>query len=99
MYDETLDPSAIHVTYPYRIAHPLLRFLPMKLAQYIGDNFRKRLGIPHKQDKTRWSTEELNSILMYNLASEKIRHKRLLESRSKGAETMRRREARDGEQT
>ena len=32
MYDETLDPSAIHVTYAYRIAHPLLRYLPMKLA-------------------------------------------------------------------
>jgi len=73
MYDETLDPSAIHVTYPYRIAHPLLRFLPMKLAQYIGDNFRKRLGIPRKQDKTRWSTEELNSILMHNLASDMMK--------------------------
>jgi hypothetical protein len=42
----------------------------MKLAQYIGDNFRRQLGIPRKKDKTKWSTEELNSILFHNLASD-----------------------------
>ena len=67
VYDEDLDPSEEYVTYPYRIAHPILRYLPMKLAQYLGDNFRKELHIPKKKDKVQWSTGELNDILLHNL--------------------------------
>ena len=40
MYDEALDASEEHVIYPNRISHPISQsYLPMKLAEYIGDNF------------------------------------------------------------
>ena len=53
VYDEALDPSEEYVTYPYRIAHPILHYLPMKLAQYLGDNYQKELHIPKKKDKVK----------------------------------------------
>ena len=39
MYDEALDESEELVMYLYRFSHPILQILPMKLAQYIRDNF------------------------------------------------------------
>ena len=62
-----------YVTYPYRIAHPVLRYLPMKLAQYLGDNYQKELHIPKKKDKVKWSTGELNDILLHNLGSDMMK--------------------------
>ena len=45
----------------------------MKLAQYIGDNFAEELQIAPRKDKTKWNTEELNSILLHNLASDMMK--------------------------
>ncbi len=54
--------------YIYRTAHPDLRWLPMKLAEWIGENLQEELGFPDKADKraqpgTGWTPAELNSIL------------------------------------
>ena len=54
--------------YIYRSAHPVLRWLPTKLAEWIGENMQDELGFPDKADKraqlgTGWTPAELNSIL------------------------------------
>ena len=54
--------------YIYRTAHPALRWLPTKLAEWIGENLQEELGFPDKADKraqpgTGWTPAELNSIL------------------------------------
>ena len=54
--------------YIYRTAHPALRWLPTKLAEWIGENMQEELGVPDKADKraepgTGWTPAELNSIL------------------------------------
>jgi len=54
------------VTYPYSIAHPILQWLPSKLAEWIAENHGQELAIPAKRwDK--WTVEELNNILASNL--------------------------------
>jgi hypothetical protein len=54
------------VTYQYRTAHPILRWLPSKLAEWIADNLSAELRIPAmKEDK--WTVGELNQILANNL--------------------------------
>lgn len=62
--DDVADPE--WVTYPYRKAHPILRWLPSKLAQFLAETMQVELRIPAKQD-ARWTVEELNSILAKNL--------------------------------
>ena len=52
--------------YPYRKSHPILRWLPTKLAAWIGENFGQELLIPPKRD-LKWSAGELNAILENNL--------------------------------
>ena len=37
--------------YIYRTAHPTLRWLPTKLAEWIGENMQEELGFPNKADK------------------------------------------------
>ena len=54
------------VTYQYRTSHPILRWLPSKLAQWLAENLQVELGIPSKQG-ARWTVAELNSILATNL--------------------------------
>ena len=54
--------------YIYRTAHPVLRWLPTKLAEWIGENLQDRLGFPDKADQraepgTGWTPAELNHIL------------------------------------
>jgi hypothetical protein len=54
--------------YIYRTAHPALRWLPTKLAEWIGENMQEELGFPDKADKraepgTGWTPAELNRIL------------------------------------
>ena len=56
------------VTYPYRKAHPILRWLPSKLAQYLAETMAIELAIPNKKG-TRWTVAELNSILASNLVT------------------------------
>ena len=47
-------PSGEWVNYAYRAAHPILRWLPSKLAEWIGDNYRAALGIPQRNDAAAW---------------------------------------------
>ena len=50
--------------YVYRTSHPVLRWLPTKLAEWIGENLQEALGFPDKADPRRgWTPEELNNIL------------------------------------
>jgi hypothetical protein len=56
--------------YSYRKAHPALRWLPTKLAEWIGENLQDQLGfqVPDKADQraapgSGWTPAELNHIL------------------------------------
>jgi hypothetical protein len=54
--------------YVYRTAHPVLRWLPTRLAGWIGENLQDELGFPNKADQravpgTGWTPAELNHIL------------------------------------
>ena len=60
--------------YVYRTAHPVLRWLPTKLAEYIGENLQDVLGFPDKADKraqhgSGWTPAELNSILQNHVVN------------------------------
>ena len=60
------DAAPEWVTYNYRTCHSILRWLPSKLAEWIGDNMRAELQISAMtQDK--WTVGELNQILANNL--------------------------------
>ena len=59
-------PAPAWLEYPYRKSHPILRWLPSKLAAWIGENFGQELRIPPKRD-LEWSVGELNAILENNL--------------------------------
>jgi hypothetical protein len=52
--------------YPFRKSHPIIRWLPTKLAAWIGENFGQELQIPPKRD-VEWTAGELNAILDNNL--------------------------------
>ena len=54
-------------TYQYRTAHPILRWLPTKLAEWIGDNYGPDLGIAPKGNADGWTVGELNTILENNI--------------------------------
>ena len=63
-----LASSPSWLEYIYRTAHPVLRWLPTKLAEWIGENLQEELGFPDKADKraepgSGWTPAELNSIL------------------------------------
>ncbi len=56
--------------YVYRTGHPVLRWLPTKLAEWIRENLQEALGfqVPDKADRraspgTGWMPDELNHIL------------------------------------
>ena len=55
------------VTFPYREAHPILRWLPSKLDEWIGDNYGAALGFLPKQHADGWTVGELNAIFDNNL--------------------------------
>ena len=65
--NQDCDPAEEWVEYKYRKAHPILRWLPSKLAEWIGDNYSMELRIPPKIDRAKWSVAELNAILENNL--------------------------------
>ena len=52
--------------YPFRKFHPIIRWLPTKLAAWIGENYGQELQIPPKRD-VEWTAGELNAILENNL--------------------------------
>ncbi len=54
--------------YIYRKAHQALRWLPTKLAEWIGEDLQDELGFPDKADQRAepyigWTPAELNHIL------------------------------------
>lgn len=51
--------------YRYAQEHPILRFLPTKLGEFIGDNYGEELNLPLAQLKERnlWTVSGLNYIL------------------------------------
>ena len=66
VHNEVLDPEAEWMTYEFRMAHPILRWLPTKLAEWIGANLSDELRIPMKSED-KWIAAELNSILINNV--------------------------------
>ena len=64
--DDRMDPGEEYLTYAYRTSHPVLRWLPTKLAEWIGANLCEELNIPDKQGPL-WTAAELNAIIISNL--------------------------------
>ncbi len=59
------------VEYVYRRSHPLLHFLPQKLAEWIAHNYAVELNVPPRPDPSRpWSTATLNRILQTCIVSD-----------------------------
>ena len=42
---DDMQPLQAWLEYPYRKSHPILRWLPSKLAAWIGENFEQELHI------------------------------------------------------
>ena len=60
--------------YIYRTAHPALRWLPTKLAAWIGENMQEELGFQDKANRRAqpglgWTHAELNRILHEHVVS------------------------------
>jgi hypothetical protein len=66
------------VQYVYCRSHPLLRFLPQKLAEWIANNYAAELNVPPRPDQSRpwtpraWSTATLNRILQTCIVSDHL---------------------------
>ncbi len=65
--------------YMYRTAHPVLRWLPTKLAEWIGENLQDVLGFPDKADQraepgSGWTSAELNHILTAHVVDSAVRN-------------------------
>jgi hypothetical protein len=54
------------VTYAFSTVHPILRWLPSKLAVWLAENMREELAIPEKQG-AQYTVLQLNNILANNL--------------------------------
>jgi hypothetical protein len=68
------NPARQHppVTYVYRTSHPMLQFLPQKLAEWIANNYAEELNVRLRPDPTQpWSTATLNRILQTCLFSDR----------------------------
>ena len=60
------------VEYVYRSSHPMLQFLPQKLAEWIANNYAEELNVPLRPDLSQpWSTATLNRILQTCLVSDR----------------------------
>ncbi len=71
---QAADQARLHppVTYVYRNSHPILQFLPQKLAGWIANNYAEELNVPLRPDPTQpWSTATLNRILQTCLVSDR----------------------------
>ena len=77
LHDEELDPEPEWLCYEYRTVHPVLRWLPTKLAEWIGANSSlcAELLIQDKQGD-KWTAAELNSILINNVVRDPHGHLR-----------------------
>ena len=60
------------VQYMFIREHPILRFLPSKWAEFIGDNYADELRLPvaELQDRNLWTVAGLNYILTHVLVGE-----------------------------
>ena len=67
MAQEAIERAApadrVWLEYAYRKHHPVLQYLPTKLAEWIGENMQDEFGFPDKKDPNKWSVSELNDIL------------------------------------
>ena len=59
----------------YRCAHPVLRWLPTKLAEWIVSNLCKEMYI-HPKQGAMWTVAELNAILIHNVVGGSHSHLR-----------------------
>ena len=67
-----MPPDSVWLEYAYRKHHPVLQYLPTKLAEWIGENMQDKLGFPEKRDPNKWShwsVSELNTILQTHVAT------------------------------
>ena len=48
--DDGQPPGPAWLEYPYRKSHPIVRWLPSKLAVWIGENYGQQLQIPPKRN-------------------------------------------------
>ena len=69
LHNENVHPAPEWIRFAYRTSHPVLRFLPTKLAEFIGENYASELEIPPKTDWSKWNPAELNAILKHNLVT------------------------------
>ena len=63
---QAANPARQHppVEYMYCSSHPMLQFLPQKLAEWIANNDAEELNVPLRTDLSQpWSTATLNRIL------------------------------------
>ncbi len=58
------------VEYLYHSSHPMLHFLPLKLAEWIANNYSEELNVPPRPDPSKRSTATLNRILQTCLVSD-----------------------------
>ena len=59
------------VEYVYCSSHPMLQFLPQKLAEWIANNHAEDLNVPPRPDPSKpWSTATLNRILQTCIVSD-----------------------------
>ncbi len=68
IHDDVLDPEPAWMSYEFRTAHPVLRWLPTKLAEWIGANLSEELPIADKIED-RWTAAELNTFLRFGVPS------------------------------
>ena len=60
---QAADQARLHqpVMYVYSTSHPMLQFLPQKLAEWIANNYAEELNVPLRPEPTQsWSTVTLN---------------------------------------
>ncbi len=70
---QAANPARQHppVEYMYRNSHPMLQFLPQKLAEWIANNYAEELNVPPRPDPSKpWSTATLNRILQTCIVSD-----------------------------
>ena len=71
---QAANPARQHppVEYVYCSSHPMLQFLPQKLAEWIANNYAEELNVPLRPDLSQpWSTATLNRILQTCLVSDR----------------------------
>jgi hypothetical protein len=71
------------ISYQYRTVHPILCWLPTKLAEWISDNHWDVLGIPARRNADgwqHWQVGELNVILENNVVPGTAGHLRIFSS-------------------